>query len=49
LALAMAGNHEFREHDAEYILHPQDAQVVHVPTTRKEGSYAKTKRSKPRR
>ena len=49
LALATAGNHEFREHAAEYILPSQDAQAVYVPTTRKEGSYAKAKRSKPRR
>ena len=49
LALATAGNHEFREHAAEYILPSQDAPAVHVPTTRKEGSYAKSKRSKPRR
>ena len=49
LALATAGNHEFREHTAEYILPSQDARAVFVPATRKEGSYAKAKRSKPRR
>jgi hypothetical protein len=49
LALAAAGNHEFREHNAEYILPSQGAQTVFVPTTPKEGSYAKTHRSKPRR